>query len=213
MGFLIIGMDIYSSIKFKIMRLSKLNLKLSAIAAVMGAGFFLTACNESTESEKTSTTEADTASANINAPVTTTVTDSAGTTAKKPRSGKISVAANKEDRSSAMKADNTGYYNYAEVSPSYNGGQSAIENYINNNIVYPQDAIDNNMEGTVQVQFGIDDKGNVSNVKTVGNKLGYGLEEEAMRVVKSMPKWTPGTVKGKAAKVWVTLPITFRIES
>ena len=96
-----------------------------------------------------------------------------------------------------MATDNTGYYNYAEVAPAYNGGQGAIESYINNNIEYPEEAIDNGIEGTVNVQFGIDENGNISNVKTLGNKIGYGLEEEAVKVISNMPKWTPGIVKGK----------------
>jgi TonB family protein len=105
-----------------------------------------------------------------------------------------------------------GYYNRTEVLPAYSGGQTALENYINNNIQYPQDAIDNNVEGVVKVQFGVDENGNVINVSTVGNKIGYGLEEEAIRVVSKMPKWTPGQIKGKNVKTWRTLPINYRLE-
>jgi len=97
--------------------------------------------------------------------------------------------------------------------PSFDGGQVALETYISNNIEYPQEAIDNNVEGTVNVQFLVDEKGDVSNVKTIGNKLGSGLEEEAIRVVSAMPKWSPGQVKGKNVKTWRTLPITYRLET
>jgi protein TonB len=96
--------------------------------------------------------------------------------------------------------------------PAYNGGQAALENYITNNIEYPQQAIDNNAEGTVSVHFLVDEKGNISNVTTVGNKMGYGLEEEAIRVVSKMPPSTPGKVKGKNVKTWRTLPITYKFD-
>ena len=112
-----------------------------------------------------------------------------------------------------MEVDKQGYYNRTEVLPAYKGGQSALENYIMNNIEYPQEAIDNNIEGTVSIHFAVDEQGNISNVKAMGNKLGYGLEEEAVRVVSKMPKWSPGQVKGKNVKTWRTLPITYRLES
>ena len=105
-----------------------------------------------------------------------------------------------------------GYYNRTEVLPAYKGGENAIENYITTNIEYPQDAIDNNVEGVVNVQFGIDENGNILNVSTVGNKIGHGLEEEAVRVVSKMAKWTPGQVKGKNVKTWRTLPINYKLE-
>ena len=84
---------------------------------------------------------------------------------------------------------------------------------INNNIEYPQEAIDNNVEGTVFVMFTIDENGKVANAKTSGKALGYGLEEEAIRVVNGMSNWTPGTNKGKKAKAWYTIPITYRLEA
>jgi TonB family protein len=64
----------------------------------------------------------------------------------------------------------------------------------------------------VNVHFLVDEKGNISNVTTVGNKVGYGLDEEAVRVVSKMPKWNPGQVKGKNVKTWRTLPIMYRLE-
>ena len=71
-----------------------------------------------------------------------------------------------------MEKDKTGYYNRTEVAPAYPGGQNSMEQYISNNIEYPQDAIDNNVEGIVYVKFGVDENGNISNVSTIGNKIG-----------------------------------------
>lgn len=147
---------------------------------------------------------------------TVTDTSSTGTTtATTPvkRKGKISAKINADDPAVKVEKDKLGFYTRTDVAPEYTGGQSAIEDYITNNIVYPQDAIDNNVEGVVNVQFVVDENGNISNVGTVGPKIGYGLEEEAVKVVSQMPKWTPGLVKGKKVKTWRTLPINYRLES
>ena len=176
---------------------------------------FIIACND--ESGKNSTaTNTDssviTDSSNLNSPATATDTSKKNTvvTTKKKR-GKVSVKMNAEANAKVEK-DKAGYYVNSEVMPAYNGGQAALENYITNNIEYPQQAIDNNAEGTVSVHFLVDEKGNISNVTTIGNKIGYGLEDEAIRVVSKMPQWTPGKVKGKNVKTWRTLPITYKFE-
>jgi len=103
-------------------------------------------------------------------------------------------------------------YSRTDVAPAFAGGESALENYIGTTIEYPQEAIDNNVEGKVNVRFAVDEKGNISNVSTLGNKLGHGLEEEAIKVVSGMPKWRPGQVKGKNVKTWRILPINYRLE-
>ena len=111
-----------------------------------------------------------------------------------------------------MQTDVKGYYNYTEANPVYPGGQTSLEDYINNNLEYPQDALDNGIQGTVNVKFTIDENGKVGNVQTSSAALGHGLEEAAMKVVSGMPNWTPGMINGKKVKAWYTLPITFRIE-
>lgn len=215
------------------MKLSKLIRIVPGIMAVFGAVVMFPSCADNERSENVSTIEPDSVTITDNTTTMTTpdntavsldtgstvspsTTTSMSTTttnaARKGRSGRVTVSVSPENRKSSMRTDNMGYYNYAEVSPAFSGGQSAIENYINNNIEYPQEAIDNGAEGTVAVQFGVDENGNITNVKTIGNKIGYGLEEEAVRVVKDMSKWKPGQVKGKNVKTWVVLPITFRIE-
>ena len=142
----------------------------------------------------------------------TTTSSEPAPVAKAKKSGKVSTSTSADDTKAKMEKDKMGYYNRTEVLPDYEGGQTAIENYITNNIEYPQDAIDNNVEGVVNVRFGVDENGNISNVSTIGNKLGHGLEEEAIRVVSKMPKWTPGQVKGKNVKTWRTLPINYKLE-
>ena len=111
-----------------------------------------------------------------------------------------------------MQADKSGVYDYSEVRPAYIGGQSALEDYINSRVEYPQQAMDNNTQGTVNVQFTVDENGRISNAHVLGEGLSDGLDQEAVRVVNSLPKWQAGTVRGKTVKSKVTLPITFRIE-
>jgi len=185
------------------MSFNQLNAVSKRYLIVFASALFLIACNndKSANNSTPGTSETDTAT-NANRPAVTKI----------KKSGKVSASMEADDTKTKMEKDKLGYYNRTEVLPAYSGGQSGIENFINNNIEYPQDAIDNNVEGTVHVQFGVDENGNVSNVTTVGNKIGFGLEDEAIRVVSKMSKWTPGQVKGKNVKTWRTLPINYRLE-
>jgi TonB family protein len=201
------------------MKISELNLGKPIVIIVLGAGIIFYSCNNKGESGNNSTTnETDSTTSNNNmttVPSTNTDTSTGArttTTTAKKRIGRITVAAIPENKQDKMQADASGYYNYTEVMPVYSGGQKAITDYITNNIEYPQAAIDNNTAGTVNVQFGIDENGSISNVKAIGTKIGDGLEEEAVRVISNMPKWSAGTVKGKKVKTWMIMPITFRIE-
>jgi TonB family protein len=190
------------------MKVINLNLKKPVIIALFAAGMVFYSCKDKKDSGENSTkSETDTTTMNKD----TIVTGTGGQTVIK-KTGKVLVATVPVNKADKMTTDKSGYYNYADVAPSYTGGQGAIESYIGNNIQYPQEAIDNGVEGTVQVQFGVDDNGNISGVTTVGTKLGYGLEEEAIKVVSNMPKWNPGQVKGKNVKTRMILPITYRLE-
>jgi periplasmic protein TonB len=186
------------------------SLKLTSGIIAMTICVFVSACNN--EAENNSTT-VPVNGADSSGSVSATTTDSSGAVAPKKKKGKISATVSEADATVKIEKDNMGYYSRTEVAPAYKGGQSSLEDYINNNIEYPQEAIDNNIEGTVSVQFGVDEQGNISNVKTIGNKVGYGLEEAAVKVVSKMPKWTAGQVKGKNVKTWRVLPITYKLES
>ncbi len=110
-----------------------------------------------------------------------------------------------------MEKDKEGVYSRAEKMPEYPGGESALSKFVENNISYPQDAIDQNTEGTVNVSFVVDEKGKVINPLVTGKSAGHGLDEEAVKVVKQMPAWKPGIVKGKAVKTRLSLPVTFKL--
>jgi len=186
--------------------------------AMAGSVFFMTACNNSDYTKSPSeNTPANTDTAMSNAPATDTSSASVSASKANKNSAtnskrKVSVGRMSESKMSTMKPDKDGVYEMTDVRPAYPGGQAALEDYINNHIEYQQPAIDNNTEGTVDVQFVVDENGNVSNAKVIGNQLGSGLDEEAVRVISSMPKWTPGKVKGRNVKTRMVLPITYKIE-
>ena len=197
------------------MTLNQLTASFKGIATALLFSSLVASCNDDKSGNNSSTgsndANTDTSSAMSSTAPAPAPADS--TAMAKRKAGKASATINADDANAKIEMDKQGYYNRAEVAPAYTGGQSALETYINDNIQYPANAIDNGIEGVVNVQFAVDDKGNVSNVSTVGPKLGYGLEEEAIRVVSKMPKWTPGQVKKKNVKVWRTLPINYRLES
>ena len=100
------------------------------------------------------------------------------------------------------------------IAPQFPGGQKALDNYVNDHINYPQSAIDNDVAGIVRVSFVVDEQGKIRKAKIISpQKLGDGLDEEALRVVNNMPEWKPGTVHGKRVKTRLELPIAFQVES
>jgi TonB family protein len=113
---------------------------------------------------------------------------------------------------SAMR-DADGIYSRADVMPMYPGGEDALQKFVEDNIEYPEQAIENGSEGDVRVVFTVDEKGRVTNIKATGdNNVEYGMKEEAVAVMNKMPAWTPGKVNGKSVKTRMTLPIVYRIE-
>ena len=99
-------------------------------------------------------------------------------------------------------------YDMVEKMPSFPGGSEALKEYLKKNTRYPNP--DACIQGRVVVVFVVDEKGNLSDVK-VARSVEPSLDAEAVRVVKSMPRWSPGIEKGKAVKVRYTLPVTFRL--
>lgn len=83
--------------------------------------------------------------------------------------------------------------------------------YLQSNIRYPQAAIDQNIQGKIVVEFVVNEDGSITNVNPL-NELGGGCTKEAVRVIKAMPKWTPGRNNGKAVKVYYKVPVTFKLQ-
>lgn len=98
-----------------------------------------------------------------------------------------------------------------EIESEFPGGMSAWARYLNRNLRYPQDAIDNEVQGTVIVQFIVDKEGNVSDVEAVSGA--NELRDEAVRVIKKSGKWTPAVQNGRQVKSYKKQPIVFRLET
>src|ERR1700733_12907118 len=128
----------------------------------------------------------------------------------KKRKGKASGMIS-NDNSVKMEKDKEGVYSRAEKMPEYPGGEQALSKFVETNINYPQDAIDQNKEGTVNVSFVIDEKGKVVKPVAIGKQAGHSLDEEAVKIVNQMPAWKPGMVKGKPVKTRLLLPVTFKL--
>lgn len=106
-------------------------------------------------------------------------------------------------------ADNK-IYDAPEVMPEYPGGMQAMMNFIGENVKYPEDAKEKNISGKVFVSFVVEKDGSVSEAKVVKGVC-ESIDNEALRVVNAMPKWTPGKMDGKNVRVKYTLPFTFKL--
>ena len=98
-----------------------------------------------------------------------------------------------------------------EQMPQFPGGEAALMKYLQSHINYPPMAAENNIQGRVVVQFVVDKTGKVGEVKVV-RSVDKDLDKEAVRVCKSLPKFTPGRQNGQAVSVWYTLPVTFKLQ-
>jgi len=93
---------------------------------------------------------------------------------------------------------------------SFPGGEEALFNFLRDNIKYPEEAKLKGIEGTVYVSFVVMADGSVQKAKVV-RAIGGGCDEEALRVVNLMPKWTPGEQSGKSVSVQYNLPLSFNL--
>ena len=98
-----------------------------------------------------------------------------------------------------------------EEMPEFPGGMSAAMDYLSKNVKYPKEAYDKGIQGRVIVQYVVEKDGDISNVKVV-RSIDPLLDAEAVRVIKSMPKWKPGTQKGQNVRVRYTMPVTFSLQ-
>lgn len=98
-----------------------------------------------------------------------------------------------------------------EQMPQFPGGEKALMEFIQQTIVYPQEARDAGLEGMVVIQFNVNEDGSLSDAE-IARGVGLGCSEEALRVVKSMPDWIPGKQNGKNVKVKFTLPVRFKLK-
>jgi protein TonB len=102
-------------------------------------------------------------------------------------------------------------FQVVEKMASFPGGNAKLMEFLRKELVYPQIAIDNNVQGRVFVQFVVNRDGSIQDVK-VTRGVDPILDEEAIRVVKKMPKWVPAEQRGKTVRSRFTLPVMFKFK-
>ena len=109
------------------------------------------------------------------------------------------------------KEEETKVFDVVEQMPSFPGGPSALMQYLSSNIKYPVVAEENGVQGRVVCTFVVERDGSITDVRVI-KSVDPSLDKEAVRVVKSMPKWIPGKQNGSAVRVKYTVPVTFRLQ-
>lgn len=105
-------------------------------------------------------------------------------------------------------------YREIEVNPKpqFKGGDAAYKKYLAQNVKYPQEALKKRIQGSVRIGFTVNPDGSIVNAK-VERKVNPLLDNEALRVVKSMPKWNPGKLNGEPVPVKMYVPVNFRLKT
>jgi protein TonB len=111
----------------------------------------------------------------------------------------------------APKKEEAQVFTYVEEMPTFPGGDDALYSFISKQIQYPEIAKRAGVEGKVYIQFVVRTDGKVSDV-TVVKGIGAGCDEEAMKVVKSMPNWKPGRQNGHPVNVRISVPIVYKLQ-
>lgn len=107
--------------------------------------------------------------------------------------------------------EETKIFTVVEQMPMFPGGDAALMGYLRDNIHYPTVAAENGVQGRVVVGFVVERDGSITDVNIL-RSVDPSLDREAMRVVKSMPRWTPGKQNGSAVRVKYQVPVTFRLQ-
>lgn len=101
-------------------------------------------------------------------------------------------------------------FTVAETMPEYPGGMGKLTEYLESNLRYPREARENGIEGRVFVRFVVEKDGSITNA-SVARSIGWGCDEEALRLVRTMSKWIPGKQRGQAVRVSYVLPVRFKL--
>ena len=136
--------------------------------------------------------------------------------------GSFDVKGNDEDGGEVLKAqqvavdeapkeEETKVFDVVEQMPSFPGGDAALMKFLSEHIKYPVVAEENGIQGRVIATFVVERDGSITDVKVI-KSVDPSLDKEAIRVLKSMPKWIPGKQNGSAVRVKYTVPVTFRLQ-
>ena len=115
------------------------------------------------------------------------------------------------DKLSTVSVESRKVFTVVEQMPSFPGGDAALMSYLANNIHYPTVAAENGVQGRVVVGFVVERDGSITDVRILRG-VDPSLDREAMRVVKNMPRWTPGKQNGSAVRVKYQVPVAFRLQ-
>ncbi len=123
---------------------------------------------------------------------------------------RLSIQTTEDNPVQIIRNNNDSIYQIVEEMPQFPGGEKAMMEYVAKNVKYPQEAKDKEIQGRVFVGFVVEKDGSVSTVKVLRG-IGGGCDEEAVRVVSSMPKWKPGIKDGKPVRVSYMMPLNFKL--
>ena len=98
-----------------------------------------------------------------------------------------------------------------ETWPEFPGGQQELLKYIQENLIYPKQALKKQIQGRSICQFIVEKDGSISHIQVVRSSGNKSLDRAAIRVIKTMPKWTPGRLQGKIVRTHYVIPVNFRI--
>ncbi len=121
-----------------------------------------------------------------------------------------SVTDENENTSESSVVDNK-VYSVVEQMPNFPGGEEALMKFINEHIKYPQSALEQGTQGTIMLRFVVTGTGDIGEVQILKG-LDPDCDDEAKRVVKSLPKFNPGMQRGRPVSVWYTIPVRFVTE-
>jgi periplasmic protein TonB len=129
-----------------------------------------------------------------------------------PAIGRIPSAIEEYIESVPVPVDEQRVYETYDVQklPDYPGGRDELFKYIKAHMQFPALAIENNIQGTVALGFIVERDGSLTNIKILKDP-GGGCDQEAIRIVKTMPRWAPGEINGTPVRVKYTLPVRFRL--
>lgn len=102
-------------------------------------------------------------------------------------------------------------YNLAEEPPTFPGGMKAFNQYISQNMLYPETAMEMKLQGNTFVRFVIMKDGSVDSVRVFRSAGDKSLDDEAVRLVRAMPKWIPARYRGEIVNCWFVIPVKFTI--
>jgi len=134
-----------------------------------------------------------------------------GTNARNVEAVRNDVAVNTTPPPAPAEEVSTKVFTVVEQMPSFPGGMGALNSYLHDNVHYPTVAQENGVQGRVVISFVVERDGSISDVQ-VARSIDPSLDKEAVRVIKSMPKWQPGKQNGSSVRVKYNVPVNFKLQ-